>query len=364
MRKVMNPGKRSVSALLAVMMTATAVAEIKWLEKTYNYGVIKEADGPATGSVRFVNNGPDATFISRVRPSCGCTGASYTQDMLQPGDTATITFTYNPAGRPGKFDKTVKVYVGKDNSLTSVRITGTVIGDDSTLESHFPIETGDLRTESVSFPVGEIKRGAHRHTFLNAYNQGRDTITPRWEVKSPALTIDLTPRRIAPGEIATFSFYFESDKEPKNGPVEYPVAIWADGDSPDSGKREFVLSATIVPDTRKMTAEEIDNGPRAYLVPEFVDFGEVETGKLLDFEFEILNDGKSVMTVDRVYSRNQLVNITRMPEKVKPGKKGKVRGKLNTTGLAPGAFRIAVEVLSDDALHPVRTANLVGERVE
>ncbi|MDE6772243.1 MAG: DUF1573 domain-containing protein, partial [Muribaculaceae bacterium] len=160
----MNPGKRSVSALLAVMMTATAVAEIKWLEKTYNYGVIKEADGPATGSVRFVNNGPDATYISRVRPSCGCTGASYTQDMLQPGDTATITFTYNPAGRPGKFDKTVKVYVGKDSSLTSVRITGTVIGDDSTLESHFPIETGDLRTESVSFPVGEIKRGAHRHT--------------------------------------------------------------------------------------------------------------------------------------------------------------------------------------------------------
>lgn len=352
--------------LFSVAVALTGVfamnAEVEWLEKSYNFGTFKEADGPVTGEVRFVNKGPEATFISRVRPSCGCTGATYTDKMIQPGDTATVSFTYNPTGRPGKFDKTVKVYIGKDNDLTVVRILGTVIGSESTLESVFPVEAGPLRVETAILAAGEMKRGTPRHLFLNAYNQSGDTIMPKWKGISPALTVDLKPLAIPPGDIATFSFYLETEKEALNGPVEYPVEIVADSNNPEAGQLKVNVSAIIVPDTRKMSVEEIDNGPRAYLIPEFVDFGEVEGGKLLDFQFVILNDGKSTMTVDRVYSRNELVSITHVPKKIKAGKKGIVKGKLNPTGLAQGAFRINVEVMTNDALHPVRTARLVGNR--
>lgn len=354
---------RLLFSMAAVLTAVFAMnAEVEWLEKSYNFGTFKEADGPVTGKVRFVNKGPEATFVSRVRPSCGCTGASYTERMIEPGDTATISFTYNPTGRPGKFDKSVKVYVGKDNELSVIRILGTVIGSESTLESVFPVVIGPLRVETALLTAGEIRRGTPRHLFLNAYNQSGDTITPQWESTSPALTVDLKPRAIPPGDIATFSFYLETEKEKLNGPVEYPVEINADGKDPASGKRTVEVSAIIVPDTRKMSVEEIDNGPRAYLIPEFVDFGEVEGGKLLDFQFAILNDGKSTMSVDRVYSHNELVNITHVPKKIKAGKKGIVKGKLNPAGLAPGAFRINVEVMTNDALHPVRTARLVGNR--
>lgn len=347
---------------MAVALTGVFAmnAEVEWLEKSYNFGTFKEADGPVTGVVRLVNKGPEATFISRVRPSCGCTGATYTDKMIQPGDTATVSFTYNPIGRPGKFDKSVKVYIGKDNDLTVVRILGTVIGSESTLESVFPVEAGPLRVETAMLAAGEIKRGTPRHLFLNAYNQSGDTIVPKWKGSSPAMTVDLRPLAIPPGDIATFSFYLETEKEALNGPVEYPVEIVADGNNPEAGQLRVDVSAIIVPDTRKMSVEEIDNGPRAYLIPEFVDFGEVEKGKLLDFRFVILNDGKSTMTVDRVYSRNELVSITHVPKKIKAGKKGIVKGKLNPSGLADGAFRINVEVMTNDALHPVRTARLVG----
>jgi len=347
-------------AIMAIMSVIPMTAKIEWLEKNYNFGTFKEADGSVTGRVRFVNKGTDATFISRVRPSCGCTGASYTEKMIEPGDTATISFTYNPVGRPGKFDKTVKVYVGKDNELTVIRISGTVIGSESTLESGFPAESGPLRLETTVLAAGEIKRGTPRHFFLNAYNQGNDTILPKWKSPSKALTVDLKPRAIPPGNIATFSFYLETDAEEKNGPLEYPVEIVADGNDPGAGKFTVDVSAIIVPDTRTMSVEEIDNGPRAYLIPEFVDFGDTEDGKPLEFEFVILNDGKSTMTVDRVYSRNEFVRITKAPEKIKAGKKGTVKGKLNPAGIGKGAFRINVEVMTNDALHPVRTARLVG----
>lgn len=339
------------------MATSVAAwAKIEWLEKEYNFGTFKEADGPVTGSVRFVNKGPETTFISRVRPSCGCTAASYPHEMIEPGDTAEVTFTYNPVGRPGRFDKAVRVYIGADNELTSVRIKGTVIGDSSTLESVFPIQSGSIRLDYAKILAGEIKRGEARNLFVNVYNQGSDSIRPTWSDVAPSLKVDLTPTTIPPGEIATFSFYLDTTKEKNNGPLEYNVKI-SDG----LGSEQAVeVKAIIVPDTRTMSVDEIDNGPRAYLLPEFIDFGDVENQGLIDFEFNILNDGNSKMKVDRVYSTNELVSITDCPKKIKKGKKGTVKGKLNVAGLQPGPFRIRVEVITNDALHPIRTANLVG----
>lgn len=82
----------------------------------------------------------------------------------------------------------------------------------------------------------------------------------------------------------------------------------------------MTVSAVIVADMDKLSVEEIENGPRAYVIPEFLDFGETEGGKLLDFEFNVLNDGKSALNVERVYSGSELVNIVKMPGKINPGK--------------------------------------------
>lgn len=347
-------------AAASACLPGMAQAEIEWLETEYDFGAFREADGPRTGWARFVNKGSEATFISRVRPSCGCTGASYTHDMIEPGDTATISFTYNPQGRPGRFNKSVRVYVGSDNELMSIRIFGTVIGAESSLKSHFPVEAGPLRLENSLVAAGEVKRGVARHFFLNAYNQSGDTILPSWNDTGNALSVDVKPRAIPPGEIATFSFYLQTGKEEKNGLVEHRVTIKSDNDNPESESTPVDVSAIIVADTDKMSAEEIESGPRAYLLPEFIDLGEPDAHAPAAFRFEILNDGKSAMKVERVYSKDSRVRVKKVPGKIKPGKKARVEGSIDLASLPEGAFRINVEVLTDDALHPVRTASLVG----
>lgn len=347
--------------MTGVLLAGTSLcsAELEWLSKDYDFGVFREADGPVTGSVRFVNKGPGATFVSRVRPSCGCTGASYTEKMIEPGDTAEIRFTYNPTGRPGRFDKTVKVYTGTDNELTTVRIRGTVMGKSTTLETLFPIEAGDMRLDSPVVAFGEIKRGRSRHAYLNLCNQGTDTIAPSWEGLPEGLEVKLVPERIAPGEVGTLGLYLKTDDGSRLGPWEKEMILMPHPGS-KSDRTAVTVKGTVVADTEKMTVEEIDGGPRAYLVPEFIDFGDVEGGRIMDFEFSVLNEGKTEMRVEGVHCRNQLVNITHIPKKIKPGKKGIVKGKINVSGLQDGAFRIGVDVITDDVLHPVRTANLVG----
>lgn len=347
-----------LSAFFAVMAVMPCAAEIEWLAKEYDFGAFKEADGPVTGSVKFINRGHEATFISRVRPSCGCTGASYTTSMIEPGDTATVSFTYNPLGRPGAFDKTVKVYVGEDNELTTLRITGTVIGSAATLENNYPVEAGPIRVENTLIPAGELKRGSSRHLFLNIYNQSDKPVSPLWEPNDKALQVALVPATVPPGDVATFSLYMRTVDEPKNGPFEYSVIIYPDGKSSDP--LTVTVAGVIVPDTRHLSLEQIDNAPQAFLLPEFVDFGETGVTGDIDFEFSILNDGKSDLNVDRVYCRAGGVKINRIPSKVKPGKTEPVKGKLQLSKLPSGPFRLKVDVVTDDPLHPVRTCNLVG----
>ncbi len=346
-----------VAAAWAVFMTP---AKVTWLSTHYNYGAFREEEGPRKGSLSFVNSGDAPTFIRNVRPSCGCTAADYPRDMIAPGDTATIEFTYDPARRPGPFDKTIRVFVGKDNEQSVIRITGTVIGSASTLESYYPYEAGALRFESLSHSMGEVKRGSSRHAFINVYNQGNDTLRPECKTTTDAIDVNLTPKQLAPGELGTFGFYLNTNKEKLNGPAEYLVEVFPDKGCSSADRREIKVDAIIVPDSRGMTAEEIQKGPRSYLVPEFVDFGEDVATGYRDFEFGIYNDGKSVLQIDRVYSADKNVEIKEYPRKVKGGASGKVAGRISLGNLPSGPFRINVYVVTNDPLHPLRTANIVG----
>lgn len=236
---------RLTGMLLLLLATAGAKGEVKWLETEYDYGTFREAAGPQKGTVRFVNEGPEATFIQNVRPSCGCTAAAYTESMIQPGDTATVSFIYNPYGRPGRFDKTVKVFIGEEREMKVIRIKGTVIGAPETLKSSYPEAIGPLRIERDVVLGGEIKRGGSRHLFLNIYNQSSDTITPGWRNQNKALEVELTPKKLAPGEIGTLGFYLRTSKEKETGRVEYPVTVIADTADPHSEEREIKVMGVI-----------------------------------------------------------------------------------------------------------------------
>lgn len=351
-----------IGGILLFLAAMPARGEVKWLSKEYNFGVIRESDGKVTGRVKLVNQGPDATFISRVRPSCGCTGASYTTKVIEAGDTATVSFTYNPQGRPGPFDKTVRVYMGPENSLTVIRISGTVLGSTATLDSQFPESAGSLRLDKRDIEAGEIKKGQSRHFFINVYNQGEHRIKPQWKSEEKALDVDLKPREIAPGETATFTFHLKTSEAKEYGPYEYPVEIWPDG----KGKEK--LTATVrgvtVPDISKIPLEQLESAPQAFLIPEFVDLGEKVKGGNVEFEFSIVNEGKSPLKIERVFSRQKEITFADVPGEIKPGEKGIVKGNLDASGLAEGAFRMKAEAVTNDPVHPVRVCSIVGIKIK
>jgi len=337
---------------------ATAADDLQWLSTTYDFGVIKEIEGKKTGTVKGVNRGDAPAMINRVRLSCGCTNESHTEDPIAPGDTATVSFTYNPVGRPGPFKKTVKIYSGSDNRLTTITMTGTVIGAPETLSTTYPIEVGPLRIGQKVIDLGKVRYGSSRHCFLNGYNQSSDSIRPTWGKTPGPIDFSISSHAIPPGDISTFSIYLNGREIKEMGPMEYQIDLTPDKGSQD--KVTLTVLAEIEPDTSGLTPEQVANGPRCALIPRNIDLGMISGNNPMRFRFTISNEGKSAMRVSRVKARTKSIIIKRIPVNVKAGKSGDAEGTLSIANLPTGPFRIPIEVYTDDPLHPVSTINVVG----
>ena len=100
---------------------------IKFTEKDYNFGVIAEKGGPVSHSFEFTNTGTAPLVIISATASCGCTRPSYPTEPIAPGKKGVIKVTYLPDGRPGEFDKVIKVRTNaKESKKVSLKIRGTV----------------------------------------------------------------------------------------------------------------------------------------------------------------------------------------------------------------------------------------------
>lgn len=97
-------------------------------EKTYDFGYIDEKGGPVTHEFEFKNTGEAPLIIISATASCGCTRPDYTTEPVAPGKKGKIKVTYLPDGRPGAFEKSIKVRTNtKQSKKFTLKITGTVV---------------------------------------------------------------------------------------------------------------------------------------------------------------------------------------------------------------------------------------------
>jgi hypothetical protein len=118
-------------AIVACTISAFAGggAKIEFKEKTYDFGTIKEENGVVTHVFEFTNTGDKKLVIISATASCGCTTPQFPTEPIAPGKTGKIKVSYNPSGRPGEFDKSVKIRYNAENDKGRVvlKINGTVV---------------------------------------------------------------------------------------------------------------------------------------------------------------------------------------------------------------------------------------------
>lgn len=341
--------------LLLALSLLSAHAEVKWLSTVYDFGTWHEVQGKRTGYARFVNTGPDEVIITGVRPSCGCTGADFYKEPVAAGDTAWVSFTYDPTHRPGRFEKTVKVYTDPGHVMQVITIHGTVIGTPESLRTEFPVEAGPMRMSALKYNFGDTPKGTPRHGYLTGYNQSGDTIYPRLQGVSEPLQATIPKNGVAPGEAFTIGFYLPT-RTLTAGAHSFPVEILA-----GKAKLQTTVNIDVLPLRAQMSETEMAQAPHVAVPTLPVELSGGKPGGKIKFKFPVRNTGKTPLHIERVYSRASAVTLTKVPRNIKAGATANAEGYIDLSQVDGPAYGFLVEVISSDPLQPSVTVRLTGQ---
>lgn len=110
--------------------TAAKPSGVTWKEDVYDFGTIEKGK-PVSHEFSFKNTTKQTILITNVKASCGCTATNYTKTPIKPGETGTVTATYNAAS-PGNFTKTVTVTTNDSEVNKVLTIKGKVDAGEET----------------------------------------------------------------------------------------------------------------------------------------------------------------------------------------------------------------------------------------
>jgi hypothetical protein len=80
---------------------------LEWDER--DFGTIWDFESVTT-TFPFTNTGSKTLVLSRLQAGCGCTKPVADKTILQPGESGTITVTFDPKGKENKQDKKVTIF--------------------------------------------------------------------------------------------------------------------------------------------------------------------------------------------------------------------------------------------------------------
>ncbi len=208
----------SIVCFLALAPTAYSQIEktLRFLPEKVDFGMIREENGKVSKTVKAVNISPDTTFIISSRTSCGCSAVEYPEQMLAPGDTTEATITYDPVNRPGKFLKTAKFFTGEERIGNSIKLIGTVIPSQKSLDMAYPEKVGVLRLSTLFVNAGEMTRTEARPLFVGIYNDSDKPLVMTASSDAAALEAALLPDTIEPYGVSTLTLMLKASLIPSS----------------------------------------------------------------------------------------------------------------------------------------------------
>ena len=196
--------KRTISFILLLLCSVTRIAQGKLVfgPATWDFGTIREVDGRVSHTFTGENRGDSPLVILDVVTSCGCTVPRFSKQPILPGGKTEITVTYDPANRPGIFNKDLTVYSSERKKIATLTVQGSVTPRPKSLEELYPIDAGGgLRLTTTLNAFAYLYPGHPVQGAIGYVNDSRRTI--RLELRPTAasgLLRTAAPTTIAPGE--------------------------------------------------------------------------------------------------------------------------------------------------------------------
>lgn len=344
----------SIAATLFLSIAAMGQTPVITFEKTtHDFGKINEADGRVTTVFTFKNEGMTPLVLSNVRASCGCTTPKWTREPIEPGQTGEITVTYNPSGRPGRFQKTVTVTSNASEPTTKLYIKGEVIPKPVKPVDEYSIKMGDLSLKRKSVNFGSVYQGKSKLMEIEYTNLTEQDITVDLLLEEKYIESSVTATTLRKGETGKLQFTLKSDLAPYLGPVAAKAYVIVNGQKDLSNTYAINLSANIKEDFSTLTVEQRQQAPIVE-VERTIHLGSLGMGKKLASKITLTNVGVNALSVRRIVNNDKNITLVAPKAAIKGGRKTDIKLEINTIDVAnPANFSRVITLITNDPQNPI-----------
>lgn len=348
-----------VSALLAVGLSglrAQDASSLRFDYETWDFGKIKEVDGPVSHTFRFVNEAGNPIVIERVSTSCGCTTPEYSRRPVASGGSGEITITFDPDYRPGYFSKDVYISSDGGRSRNVLTVTGEVIPRPRPVEETYPFVAGagGLRFDKLYLDMGAVEQGEPLSMTIGWANTSPRDIRFGFDL-APAdnmVTVN-APETLCTGckgemtvtaRIPEGGFYgsFSYRLVPRAEGAPLPLSVTVRGIAVDNFSAATPAPVSILPETYHY-------------------FGKVKSAGSYTHTFRLVNDGQGALVVRCVEPEKGVSCSLRAGSVVGAGNACSFNVTLDTTGEEYDVVSRVVRIIVNDPANPVRTLRVTAE---
>jgi len=343
--------KKITFSLIAFLLTLAAFAQQKepflvFDNETFNFGTIQEEGGQATHKYIFTNTGSMPLIIKEVKPSCGCTTPDWTKEPVLPGNKGFVAAIYNPAGRPGPFNKTVTVTSNATNNPVVLKFNGTVTPKAKRPEDTYPIIIDSIRLTSNFVYFDSIYFGEIKTKKIDIWNVRKSACTITLPNIPKHIKVVFKPSAtLAPDQKGSIEITYISKDKNDWGYVFDNLQFVADGKV--NANNRITVSADIKEDFAKLSPKQIENAP-VIKVNEFTyDFGTVKKGESVKHDFTITNEGKSELIIRKKSASCGCTLAELSKTNIKPGETTVLSATLNTASKS-GDVATTITLITND----------------
>ena len=339
----MKKGFLSLVMMVAVLF-AMAQPRIEFEKKTHEFGDIHEEGGKVTARFIFKNVGDSALLLTRVKPGCGCTAANYTKEAVQPGQTGFIDATYDPWGRPGQFNKNIKVSTNEPNQTNPyiIFIKGNVIKRPPTKYeiAGYKSGRGEVRVKEATVRFQVKNTGSHIDTFQirSFYENGRAT-TFNLELPEYIQEVGRSFGQTIPaGHEGYIVLKYDATKRNAWGNLKDRAVIITDDTI--EPRKYLYFNVNLVEDFSKLSPKELEKAPKISFDKTIFKFDTIVQNSSITETIKITNTGKSKLIIRKIESSLPALSYKMSSMEIDPGQSANLdltfnaknrRGKQNAT---------------------------------
>ena len=279
---------------------------------------------PVTAEFLMKNEGSKPLIIHQVYKSCGCTEVVYPKNSVAPGDSFLVKAVYD-AKQMGTFHKQICLYSNASEEPFILSMRGRVVSNVVDFAGPYNELLGELKSDVQEVEFDDVNRGDRPVQRIHIFNPTDRVMEPVVMHLPNYLQAQVSPSKVAPHHSAVVVLGLDSKKLRDLGLNQTSIYLGERPGDKIAPEKEIVVSAVLLPDFDKLTAEQKAKAPKLEISATELNLGSFNGKKKLKGLITLTNKGKSELDIRSMQMFTMGLQVSLKKSKIQPGETVKMK---------------------------------------